>query len=195
MNDDAIMKNPKSQLLADRNMDGAALREAVVHNRVETVRTIVGTGSDIKDHYGTALRWAAARGHADIARILLDAGVARNDHAYALIGAADNGHVAVVRMLLTTGANVHASYETALFCAAIKGHTDVVRILVSAGTDPMALWPKISQSARNRLMATLDASADMMNPAQRDSLAKLSMRFSGLHAQQRAMPHRRRLQR
>ena len=79
---------------------------------------------------------AAANGHLEVVRLLLEAGAdknaadARGDNA--LITAALYGQLEVVRLLLEAGADKNAAMAngtTALMLAAENGHLEVVRLL------------------------------------------------------------------
>lgn len=97
----------------------------------------------------TALHWAAASGHPDIARMLLRAGAHANaldrDSISPLILATSVpavgthnrfSHLALVRVLIENGADVNQSDRmntSALHYACMRGHSHVARLLVSAG--------------------------------------------------------------
>jgi ankyrin repeat protein len=85
---------------------------------------------------------AATRGHADMVKVLLDAGASVNapgaNGNTALMEAAARGHTQVVKMLLGAGADVGLVNEdgnTALMTAAALGHTAVMELLLSAGAN------------------------------------------------------------
>jgi ankyrin repeat protein len=84
-----------------------------------------------------ALRRAAANGHFEIVRYLVEVGGANisalEDEAFRL--AARNGHLDVVRYLVERGANIFARENEALRRAAANGHLDVVKYLVESGAD------------------------------------------------------------
>lgn len=90
----------------------------------------------------TPLIWAAAHGHLEIVRHLLEQG-ADIDAQYnagntPLIVASWHGHLAVVKLLLDQGADVHTKNvggDDALAWAAEHGHLDIVKLLVHAGAD------------------------------------------------------------
>ncbi|KAJ7613186.1 ankyrin repeat-containing domain protein [Roridomyces roridus] len=104
----------------------------------ETFTWMLGKGSS-NEVGGSALLVASRNGHAEIIRLLLDAGVdvkARGGEA--LLYAADFGHVEVARLLINSGSNPNLSqrlYGTALQSASRRGHTDVVRVLLAGGAD------------------------------------------------------------
>jgi uncharacterized protein len=116
----------------------------------------------------TALHWAAERGDADLAAMLVYAGA--NVEAVTRIGAytplhlaARSGNVAAVKALLTAGASVRAtstnSGVTPLHLAAAAGDPAVVQTLLDAGADVNAResgWgqtPLIFAAAQNRVGA------------------------------------------
>ena len=81
---------------------------------------------------------AAASGHLEVARVLLDAGADHNaasqDGLTALIAAARHGHLEVVQLLLEAGSDKKVATqggETALMAATENGHLEVVRVLCS----------------------------------------------------------------
>ena len=91
----------------------------------------------------TTLLLAAATGHIEYVKLLLDHGainanVTDSNGQTALFAAAGNGHVEVVQILLDCGADVNLtdnSGQTALFNAAKWGHVAVVRLLLDRGAD------------------------------------------------------------
>lgn len=96
--------------------------------------------------HATALLAAATAtaGHAEVVRILSEAGVALNvanvTSTTALHCAAYKGHAAVVGLLLTKHADPIAGNDprhgTPLHQAAIAGHADIAAALLGAGADP-----------------------------------------------------------
>lgn len=94
---------------------------------------VVETGSSL-------LSLAASRGHADIVKKLLDAGVPPDgaDGVAALTRAASGGHSEVVALLLEAQAPVNgrdALDRTALFYASQNGDAEIVRTLLAAGAN------------------------------------------------------------
>lgn len=90
--------------------------------------------------HGTTPVWQSAGvGHAEIVRILLEAGADANladeDGVTPLTVAAQNGHFEVVKILLKAGADVNLASKhgvSPLLLAAQNGHTDIVKILLEA---------------------------------------------------------------
>ena len=92
---------------------------------------------------GTAIRKAAAKGHVEIVKRLLEAGADPNlsDHYgwTPLLSACQAEHVEVVRLLVENGAQVdipNALGVTALSLAAVLDNPEMVSILLSHGADP-----------------------------------------------------------
>ncbi len=111
------------------------------------VRELVAAGAklDLVDGGGwSALHWASSRGHARIAKLLLDGkyegkgadiNLQTSGGWTALIRASYTGHESVVRLLLERGADVTLRYlsGTALFWARIFFHDAVVALLKAHG--------------------------------------------------------------
>jgi ankyrin repeat protein len=104
----------------------------------------------------TALIAAAAGGHTECARLLMNHGAnkdaADNRGLTALMAAASNGRSDCVRLLTEFGADkeaVHSNGTTALFYAARDGHTDCVCLLVHCGANPNT---RIARSGFTALM-------------------------------------------
>ncbi|KAK4078260.1 uncharacterized protein Triagg1_3276 [Trichoderma aggressivum f. europaeum] len=102
------------------------------------------TMSKTRDSLGVPLKEAAASGHLDTVKLLLDHGGDPNyrdrDGWSALHWAAEEGHLWTVTLLLNQGANVNAlsSYGTSpLHCAANGGNASIVRLLLENGADPL----------------------------------------------------------
>ena len=137
----------------------------------ETVEQLVAWGGDVNaaehERGQTALMWAIAQRHADVADLLLAAGADLNARtkvwrqlentagntnpignfrmahggSTALLFAARNGDIGSVRVLLTHGANVDdvaASGTSALVIAAHSGHEALGQFLLEQGSDPNA---------------------------------------------------------
>lgn len=128
-----LVANPSRELLL------AARDGNVVH-----VIAALDAGADVnvktETNGYTALIWAAARGHQETVRLLLEAGASVNlqtvDGQTALMRASDNGHLEAIQLLLDADADVHIETErgiTALLLAELKNHTPVVELLKQAG--------------------------------------------------------------
>jgi ankyrin repeat protein len=122
------------------------LIDAAKSGDVEAVRSLLADGADVNTRPGdgmTALHWAAERGHAAVAEVLLASGASAN--AETRIGgytplhlASRVGNAAVVRALLDGGADVGATTEhsrvTALhLAAAAVGGAESVSALLERG--------------------------------------------------------------
>lgn len=149
---------------------------AASDNRADIVRHLLSRGATIAaewstnsrdepsgNHGDTALHPAAARGDAEILRILLAAdgeqflekfGMEAGRRLTALGVAAAGGHAEACRVLLEAGADVNANDtsaigETALSEAVQGGHAEVVRMLLAAGADSLIPgWMGISAMER-----------------------------------------------
>ena len=112
----------------------------------EGVRALLKKGLDVNEAQGdgtTALHWAAIKGDADLAQMLIYAGA--NVRATTRLGAytplylaAKGGHSAVVAALLAAGADARAltsNGTTPLMIAAASGDTKTITSLVENGAD------------------------------------------------------------
>jgi ankyrin repeat protein len=112
----------------------------------DTVRALIKNGLDVNEAQGdgtTALHWAAIKGDAEMAQLLLAAGA--NHRATTRLGAytplylaARGGHPAVVAALLSAGADVKAvtsNGTTPLMIAAASGDTRTITTLIENGSD------------------------------------------------------------
>ncbi|KAI1049601.1 hypothetical protein LB505_013673, partial [Fusarium chuoi] len=120
---------------------GTPLRSACLMNRRSTVEELLKRGANIntEERKGNALYVAAAKGHVDIVRILLDEDADLHQKTgscgTALHAAAYHGHRKVVEMLLDAGANVHAedSSPDAFHAAAEGGHQNIIMLFLERG--------------------------------------------------------------
>ena len=158
------------------------LLEAARGGAVDVVRALVGDGADVHAARGdgmTALHFAAESGHAEVARVLLDAGAAvdagtRIGRYAPLHMAARGGHGPVVALLLEAGADANAATTNSgvtalhLASAAVDGRSAVAALL-DHGADPNARegsagqTPLMFAAAANRpaaVAALLEADAD-----------------------------------
>ncbi|CAE8590031.1 unnamed protein product [Polarella glacialis] len=86
----------------------------------------------------TSLLSAARGGHAEVVKLLVQAGANMEDGSDALLHAASGGSAQVAAALLGAKANIETVNEdevTPLLLAAYYGHTEVVRVLIEAGAD------------------------------------------------------------
>ncbi|HLZ40252.1 MAG TPA: ankyrin repeat domain-containing protein [Candidatus Sulfotelmatobacter sp.] len=122
------------ELLCDRGADpNSALRAAAVLEELEAVQALIRRGAQID------LPVAAARGRVEeFQRLLPNAG--NDDRHLALALAAQFGHAEIVRMLLDAGEDPDLynpvgghSHSTPLHQAALAGHFEVVKLLAQRG--------------------------------------------------------------
>jgi ankyrin repeat protein len=121
------------------------LLEAAKYGDVKTTKRWVGCSESCvaNDTYGKRpLALAAANGHVEVVRVLLEGGAdiqwTDNYMETALHKAASNGHLEVCRLLLDWGAVVNTPGEglaSVLHKAARHGDLSVVKLLVERGAD------------------------------------------------------------
>jgi ankyrin repeat protein len=146
-----------------------ALLPAAEQGNTAVVRQLLRSGADVNEAQGdgmTALHWAAERGDAELAEMLIFAGA--NVEAGTRIGgytplhlAARSGHAGVVKTLLAANANADASTlnsgVTPLHLAAASDSPEAVTLLLEAGSEPDTLeksWgqtPLIFAASANRV--------------------------------------------
>jgi ankyrin repeat protein len=116
------------------------------------VMALIARGADVnaqeRSHGQTALMWAFARGHIDIARALIEQGAdihARSDSGFTpLLFAARHGDLEAVRLLLAQGADVNEMAEdgsSVLHVATVRAHVELAELLLARGADPNADGP------------------------------------------------------
>jgi uncharacterized protein len=120
--------------------------DAAMKGDREAVRALLKQGADVNAVQGdgvTALHWAAVKGDAELANMLLIAG--GNSRARTRMGgytplhlAAEYGHAAVIKALVQSGADVGATTSvgtTALMLSAAAGNTDAMAVILDAGAN------------------------------------------------------------
>src|SRR5262245_50072468 len=147
----------------------SAVADASMKGNKEAVRALLKQGADVNAAMPdgmTALHWAAVRGDAELAEMLLYAGASTK--AVTRIGAYTPLHVAsregnanVAKLLLEKGAEVDArtsnSAVTALHLAAASGNLELARVLIDYKADVNAReaeWgqtPLVFAAAQNRV--------------------------------------------
>ena len=83
-----------------------------------------------RDELNQRLMYASFHGHADVVKVLLEAGAdIHNGDDYAIRSASYHGDSEVLRLLLEAGADVNARDDHALRWASENDHAEVVKIL------------------------------------------------------------------
>ncbi|MEZ4425190.1 MAG: ankyrin repeat domain-containing protein [Gemmatimonadota bacterium] len=149
----------------------APVADAAMRGDRAAVLDLIARGADVNTAQGdgmTALHWAADRGDAELADVLLGAGAAaapvtRIGQYTPLHIASARGHTTVVEALLRGGAPLEVRTQpggaTPLHLAAGAGDPALLQALLDAGADPNAReaeWeqtPLIFAAARNRAAA------------------------------------------
>ena len=124
----------------------APIADAAMNGDTDAVRALLKKGVDVNEAQGdgtTALHWAAMKGNAELAQMLIFAGA--NLRATTRLGgytplylAAKGGTAAVVAALLAAGADPKATTTngtTPLMIAAAAGDTKTITSLVENGSD------------------------------------------------------------
>ena len=147
------------------------LADAAMKGDKDAIKTLLKQGADVGVAQGdgmTALHWAAERGDADMAQLLIVAGA--NVQAVTRIGlytplhlAAKSGSTDVVKAIINAGADVNAKADpsgaTPLHLAALAGSAPVINLLADAKADVNAKeneWeqtPIIFAASQNRAEA------------------------------------------
>jgi ankyrin repeat protein len=130
----------------DASIDTAPIAAAAQNGDRETVRALLKKGTDVNEAQGdgtTALHWAAIKGDADMAQMLIVAGA--NLRATTRLGsytplylAAKGGYSEVVAALLAAGADANAvtsNGTTPLMIAAAAGDSKSINALIENGAN------------------------------------------------------------
>ena len=132
-------------LLAATRPD-APVADAAMRGDVDAVKALIKQGADVNAAQGdgmTALHWAAEKGDAALAQVLVTAGASvaattRHGAHTALHVAATNGRGPVIKTLLAAGANVNVATTTGvtpLHQAAGSGSVESVEALLASGAN------------------------------------------------------------
>src|SRR5690242_516858 len=116
---------------------------------VDTVKLLLAHGANVNTKESargqTALMWAVAEKHTEVARMLIDHGADARAHSTSgftpLLFAAQQGDLDSARLLLEAGANVNEATPeegSALVVATHSGHEALARFLLEKGADPNA---------------------------------------------------------
>ena len=184
-----------ADVLVTGNKGRTCLLLAAFFGHTETVRYLVGLeglqGVKLNhkcDGDSSALLDAVHENHADVVKVLIDAGAdieTRDKHSRTpLMYACKNGSQPIVKMLVAAGAEVRATTSkgaTSLILAAYHGHTETVRYLV--GLPQVDLSHKDKDGFTSLLAAVEKAGADVVEvliDAGADIEAKRSDRRSPL---------------
>ncbi len=123
---------------------GKQLIEAVESNNLPAVQQAIAAGADVNDGHPLPLIVAVRNGHADIVRILIDAGAFVNESGspgYPIHEAVNRGYADIVRMLLDAGAYasmMDSNGRTPFDLADCAGKTEIAQLIRKAGglSDP-----------------------------------------------------------
>jgi TolB-like protein/ankyrin repeat protein/class 3 adenylate cyclase len=152
-------KSDESARLIDKavrlNPSSFPLHSAAEKGDLDEVKRLIGEGVqlDVKDYSSrTALHVTALTGHAEVARLLIEAGASIeiktkalgqgqiNYGATPLLFTAKSGHTPVAKLLIDNGANVNVRIgyrgrPTVLHIAADEGQIGVAKLLIDNGAD------------------------------------------------------------
>lgn len=127
----------------------AAVLKCIRTGNLEGVKLLLAHGADVNAREArqgqTALMWAVAERHSDVAQELIAHGAdihARSKGGFTpLLFAAQQGDLDTIRLLLAAGANVNevtAEGDTPLLVASASGHESTSIFLIEHGADPNA---------------------------------------------------------
>ena len=124
------------------------LFKAIKQHDTEKIKEFIDSVDDVNIYnyrgydFRTPLHHACSLVHADIARLLIDAGADMNagegGEWTPLHDACEAGHAEIVRLLLENGVNVNVVGKYSLrplHIVAIRGCTDIARLLIENGAD------------------------------------------------------------
>jgi len=151
-NQNAVMVEKLLKAGADPNgvpTGTPVLMTAARTGNVDTVKSLLAHGADVNAKESargqTALMWAVAEKHPEVARMLIDHGADVHLHSTSgftpLLFAAQQGEMDSARMLLEAGANVNEAAPedgSALIVATQSGHEALALFLLEKGADPNA---------------------------------------------------------
>jgi len=151
------------------SFDDSRVADAAMQGDSATVRSLLRQGADVNAAQGdgmTALHWAARKGDAELAQMLIYAGA--NVKATTRLGAytplfmaSQLGHAGVVDSLLKAGADPRITTTggtTPLMAAAASGNADAVKLLLDRGSDVNA-----KESARGQTALMFAAAANRVD--------------------------------
>ena len=138
--------NPNAALLTGETVLMTCARTGIV----DAVSALLARGADVEAvearetfQEQTALMWAAAEGHAEVTRVLIEHGAdirARSTNGFTpLLFAARKGDLETTQVLLSTGVDIDEAAPdgaTALVIASLRGETEFARFLLDEGADP-----------------------------------------------------------
>jgi ankyrin repeat protein len=132
------MVPPSQPLLAASRAGDTKEVARLLQNGADVDEAMEGTCSG-----ATSLHLASLKGHAEVARLLVDSGADKakecsSDGFTPLLMACQKGHVEMVRVLLDSGANKDKAASddvTPLLIACYKGPVEVVKLLVDSGAE------------------------------------------------------------
>jgi ankyrin repeat protein len=139
-----VLLQGKAQCNAKDNLMSTPLQHAAFHGKDEAIRALLCAGADIAliDQDGTALHYAAHKGHQSTVQVLLENGADPNEvnmnQWSASHLAAFGGHIQVLEVLAKSKANFRAKNKdgsTPLHMALRGRHMDVVKAILGWGTE------------------------------------------------------------